>query len=56
MALQVWLPLNKNGADKNQGLGNSIVTNFGAVYENSGKLGGCYKCTNSAGIRIESKS
>ena len=55
MALQVWLPLNKSGADKNQGLGDSTITNFGAVYESSGKLGGCYKCTNSAGIRIESK-
>ena len=55
MALQVWLPLNKNGADKNQGLGDSTITNFGAVYESSGKLGGCYKCTNSAGIHIESK-
>lgn len=56
MALQIWLPLNKSGADKNQGLGDSTITNFGAVYESSGKLGGCYKCTNSAGIRIESKS
>ena len=55
MALQVWLPLNKSGADKNQGLGDSTITNFGAVYESSGKLGGCYKCTNSAGIHIESK-
>lgn len=55
MALQVWLPLNKNGADKNQGLGDSIIANFGAVYESSGKLGGCYKCTKSAGIQIESK-
>lgn len=55
MALQVWLPLNKNGADKNQGLGDSTITNFGAVYESSGKLGGCYKCTRSAGIHIESK-
>ena len=55
MALQVWLPLNKSGADKNQGLGDSTITNFGAIYESSGKLGGCYKCTNSAGIRIESK-
>ena len=55
MALQVWLPLNKNGADKNQGLGDSTITNFGAAYESSGKLGGCYKCTNSAGIHIESK-
>ena len=55
MALQVWLPLNKSGADKNQGLGDSTITNFGAVYESSGKLGGCYKCTKSAGIHIESK-
>ena len=55
MALQVWLPLNKSGADKNQGLGDSIIANFGAVYESSGKLGGCYKCTKSAGIQIESK-
>ena len=55
MALQVWLPLNKSGADKNQGLGDSTITNFGAIYESSGKLGGCYKCTKSAGIYIESK-
>lgn len=41
MALQVWLPLNKNGADKNQGLANISVDNS-AVYSDSGKLGGCY--------------
>lgn len=41
MALQVWLPLNKNGADKNQGLANISVDN-NAVYSDSGKLGGCY--------------
>lgn len=42
MALQVWLPLNKNGADKNQGLANINIVN-NASYEVSGKLGGCYK-------------
>lgn len=41
MALQVWLPLNKNGADKNQGLANISVDNS-AAYSDSGKLGGCY--------------
>lgn len=41
MALQVWLPLNKNGADKNQGLANISVDNS-AIYSDSGKLGGCY--------------
>ena len=42
MALQVWLPLNKSGADKNQGLANINIVN-NARYEVSGKLGGCYK-------------
>lgn len=42
MALQVWLPLNKSGADKNQGLANINIVN-NARYEASGKLGGCYK-------------
>lgn len=42
MALQVWLPLNKSGADKNQGLANINIVN-NASYEVSGKLGGCYK-------------
>lgn len=42
MALQVWLPLNKSGADKNQGLASINIIN-NASYEVSGKLGGCYK-------------
>ena len=41
MALQVWLPLNKDGAYQNQGLANISVDN-NAVYYDSGKLGGCY--------------
>ena len=41
MALQVWLPLNKNGADKNQGLANINITST-ATYNDSGKLGGSY--------------
>lgn len=52
MALQVWLPLNKNGADKNQGLSNITVTNGGATYETNGKLGGCYKCVEDARLKI----
>ena len=41
MALQVWLPLNKDGAVKNQGLANVNITST-AAYSASGKLGGSY--------------
>ena len=47
MALQVWLPLNKNGADKNQGLANVNITST-ATYNASGKLGGSYDFSNSS--------
>lgn len=43
MALQIWLPLNKNGDLKNQGLANVTVTNNGATYNSNGKIGGCYQ-------------
>ena len=45
MALQVWLPLNKEGQFQNQGLADIIVTNNGATYDANGKIGGCYKFT-----------
>ena len=44
MSLQVWLPLTKDL--RQQGLSNVTVTNNGATYESSGKLGGCYNLTN----------
>lgn len=40
MALQVWLPLIKDL--RNQGLSNITVTNNGATFNSTGKLGGCY--------------
>lgn len=43
MSLQVWLPL--NGTLENKGLSNITVTNNGAVVDNNGKLGKCYKFT-----------
>lgn len=48
MALQVWLPLNKEGDFKNRGLANLVVTNKNASYVTEGKLGGCYKVQNSS--------
>ena len=47
MALQVWLPLNKNGVDKNQGLANINITST-ATYNTSGKLGGSYDFSDSS--------
>ena len=43
MALQVWLPLNKEGDFQNKGLADITVTNNGAAYDTNGKIGGCYK-------------
>ena len=43
MALQVWLPL--NGDLKNKGCADVTVTNNGAVVDNNGKIGKCYKFT-----------
>lgn len=40
MALQVWLPLTKDL--RQQGLSDVTVTNNGATFDSSGKLGGCY--------------
>ena len=37
MALQVWLPLTKDL--RNQGLINTTVTNDGATFNSTGKLG-----------------
>ena len=42
--LRVWLPLTKDL--RQQGLSNVTITNNGATYESSGKLGGCYNLTN----------
>ena len=47
MALQVWLPLNKSGADKNQGLADINITST-AAYSASGKLGGSYYFSGSS--------
>ena len=47
MALQVWLPLNKDGAVKNQGLANINITST-ATYNTSGKLGGSYDFSDSS--------
>ena len=44
MSLKVWLPLTKDL--RQQGLSDVTVTNNGAAYESSGKLGGCYNLTN----------
>lgn len=52
MALQVWLPLNKEGDFKNKGLANISVTNSGSAYNSSGKIGGCYqKVTLNSGFQ-----
>ena len=40
MALQVWLPLNKQNDARNQGLSNAVASNLS--YSAYGKLGGCY--------------
>lgn len=40
MSLQVWLPLTKDL--RQQGLDNVTVTNNGATFNSTGKLGGCY--------------
>lgn len=47
MALQIWLPLNKDGAVKNQGLANINITST-AAYNTSGKLGGSYYFSGSS--------
>ena len=47
MALQVWLPLNKDSAVKNQGLANINITST-AAYSASGKLGGSYYFSGSS--------
>lgn len=40
MSLRVWLPLTKDL--RNQGLDDVIITNSGATFNSTGKLGGCY--------------
>lgn len=50
MALQVWLPL--KGDLNNYGLSNITVTNSGAIVDNNGKIGKCYKVTNSTKFTI----
>jgi len=55
MALQIWLPLNKSGDLSNKGLANVTVTNNGATYNASGKIGGCYK-VNGNQLSIPSAS
>ena len=43
MALQVWLPLNKDLI--NQGLSNISINNTGTTIDNNGKIGKCFKIT-----------
>lgn len=56
MALQVWLPLNKNGDLKNQGLADVTVTNNGATYNSSGKIGGCYTGFNTGFMSLNKEA
>lgn len=46
MALQVWLPLNDEDV-RNQGLADVTITNNGATYNSSGKIGGCWNIPSS---------
>ena len=46
MSLQVWLPLTKDL--RQQGLSDMTVTNNGATFDSSGKLGGCYSFNGSS--------
>ena len=50
MSLQVWLPLTKDL--RQQGLSNVAVTNNGATFNSTGKLGGCYKTSSSGYIDL----
>lgn len=45
MSLRVWLPLTKDLG--NQGLDDVTITNNGATFDASGKLGGCYSFDGS---------
>ena len=51
MSLRVWLPLTKDL--RNQGLDDVTVTNNGATFNANGKLGGCYKTSNSGDIDLK---
>ena len=51
MSLRVWLPLTKDL--RNQGLDDVTVTNNGATFNVDGKLGGCYKTSNSGDIDLK---
>ncbi len=46
MSLRIWLPLTKDL--RNQGLDDVTVTNNGATFNASGKLGGCYQFGNGS--------
>lgn len=54
MALQVWLPLNKNEKIENRGL-SDITISGNPTYVSSGKLGGCFQF-NSKMISIPTSS
>lgn len=46
MSLQIWLPL--NGNLENKGLSDLTIVNNGAVIDNKGKIGKCYKFDGSS--------
>ena len=48
MALQVWLPLDKNL--NNQGLSNISINNTGTTIDNNGKIGKCFKITSAKSL------
>lgn len=50
MALQVWLPL--NGNINNQGLSETIVTNYGTAICNDGKIGKCISFVGNGYIQL----
>lgn len=52
MALQIWLPLTKEGDFTNRGLANASITNVGTAYNASGKLGGAVQFSQAKYLKI----